>query len=143
MISESAATSSASLDATTKPTTGQGAGAIVDAYYASWTHGLAAFDETRLQEILAPDLDFTGTLAGHRIGAEGFLKGVAGVAAAVRSFTPVQRLEQGNEVAVVYDCELTRPAGVCRFAEFFRVEGGRIQSINLVYDGTEWRKLSS
>ncbi len=117
------------------------ASTIVDDYYASWTHGLAAFDEARLRQILAPDLDFTGTLAGHRVGAEGFLKGVAGVAEAVRSFTQVQRVEHGSEVAVVYDCELSRPAGVCRFAEFFRVEDGRIRSINLVYDGTEWRKL--
>lgn len=117
-------------------------GALVDAYYESWTHGPGRFDEARLREILAPDLAFNGTLAGRRIGVEGFLKGVAGVADAVRSFTPVQRLEQDNEVAVVYDCELTRPAGVCRFAEFFHIEGDRIQSINLVYDGTEWRKLS-
>jgi len=116
---------------------------LVDAYYASWTAGLDSFDEARLREVLAPDLDFTGTLAGHRVGAEGFLKGVAGVAAVVRSFSVVQRLEYGNEVAVLYDCELSRPAGVCRFAEFFRVEDGRIRSINLVYDGTEWRKLGS
>jgi hypothetical protein len=114
---------------------------VVDGYYASWSRGLADFDEARLREILAPDLDFTGTLAGHRVGAEGFLRGVAGVAEVVRSFTLVQRIEQGNEIGVLYDCELSRPAGVCRFAEFFRVEGGRIQSINLVYDGTEWRKL--
>jgi hypothetical protein len=118
------------------------AGALVDAYYASWIHGPGTFDEARLREILAPDLEFHGTLAGHRIGAEGFLKGVADVNAVVRSFTLVQRLEQGNEVAVLYDCDLTRPAGVCRFVEFFRVEGDRIRSLNLVYDGTEWRKLT-
>jgi hypothetical protein len=116
---------------------------VVDAYYASWAHGPGAFDEARLRDVLAPDLDFTGTLAGHRIGAEGFVRGVAGVAEVLRSFTLVQRVEQGNDIAVVYDCELTRPAGVCRFAEFFHVTGGRIQAINLVYDATEWRKLSS
>jgi hypothetical protein len=122
---------------------GRTAGAIVDAYYASWTRGTDAFDESGLRDILAPDLDFTGTLAGHRIGADGFVKGVAGVAAVTRSFSVVQRVEHDNDVAVVYDCELTRPAGVCRFAEFFRVAGGRIQSINLVYDGTQWRQLAN
>ena len=59
-------------------------GAIVDAYYECWSHGPGAFDETRLREILAPDLVFTGTLVGRRVGAEGFVKGVAGVAAVVR-----------------------------------------------------------
>jgi hypothetical protein len=50
-------------------------------------------------------------------------------------------LEQGNQVAVLYDCELTRPAGMQRFAEFFKIDGDRIASIKLMYDGTEWRKL--
>ncbi len=142
MISEPTHTALSKPDVAAAAATTHRASALVDAYYACWIHGLEAFDEARLREILAPGLVFNGTLAGHRIGAEGFLKGVAGVAAVVRSFTQVQRVEQGNEVAVVYDCELIRPAGVCRFAEFFRVEGGRIQSINLVYDGTEWRKLA-
>jgi hypothetical protein len=117
-------------------------GALADAYYDCWVHGIQKFNEARLREILATDLVFDGPIAGHRVGVEGFLRGLAGVAAAVRSFAVVQRLEQGNELAVIYDCELTRPAGMCRFAEFFRIEGGRIQSINLLYDATEWRKLS-
>ena len=115
---------------------------LVNAYYASWTGGPDAFDEPTLRDILAPDLVFDGPLAGHRIGAEGFIRGVQAVGAACKSFGVLQQLVQGNEMAVLYDCELTRPAGTHRFAEFFRIENGRIQSINLLYDGTEWRKLA-
>ena len=115
---------------------------LVRAYYTSWTGGPEAFDEATLREILAPDLEFDGPLAGHRLGAEGFIRGVQAVGAACRSFTVIQQLQQGEDVAVLYECELTRPVGKHRFAEFFRVENGRIQSINLLYDGTEWRKLA-
>jgi ketosteroid isomerase-like protein len=121
----------------------QTAADLTRAYYASWTGGPDAFDGPTLREILAPDLVFEGPLAGHRVGAEGFIRGVQAVGAACRSFTLIQQVQQGNDVAVLYECELTRPAGTHRFAEFFRIENGRIQSINLVYDGTEWRKLTS
>jgi SnoaL-like domain len=116
---------------------------LVSAYYASWTGGgPEAFDEATLRDILAPDLVFDGPLAGHRVGAEGFIRGVQAVGAACTSFSMIQQLAQGNDLAVLYDCELTRPAGTHRFSEFFRIENGRIQSINLLYDGTEWRKLA-
>src|SRR3954447_2631662 len=113
---------------------------LVDAYYAAWT-GSDGFEEATLREILAPDLDFYGPLAGHRRGAEGFIRGVQAVATACTAFRLIQRLEQGDEVAVLYDCDLTRPAGTFRFSEFFRIQNGRIQGIDLLYDGTEWRKL--
>lgn len=45
-------------------------------------------------------------------------------------------------MAVLYDCELTRPAGTHRFAEFFRVEDGRITELRLLFDATEYRKLA-
>jgi SnoaL-like protein len=116
---------------------------LVDAYYASWTDRDKPFDETRLRSILAPDLDFQGPLAGHRVGADGFIRGVHDVYAALKSFELVQRLEQDNQVAVLYDCELTRPAGIHRFAEFLQVNGDHIVAIKLMYDGTEWRKLAA
>src|SRR5689334_16924003 len=116
---------------------------LVDAYYASWTDPSAPFDEARLRSILGPELEFDGPLAGHRVGAEAFIRGVQAVYAALKSFTLLQRVEQSGQIAVLYDCDLTRPAGKYRFAEFFRVDNDRIQSINLLYDGTEWRKLAS
>jgi ketosteroid isomerase-like protein len=114
---------------------------LVSAYYASWTGGAEAFDEDQLRTILAPDLVFDGPLAGHRVGADYFIQGVHNVAKAVKDFRVVQRLDQSEEVSVLYECDMTRPEGTHRFAEFFRIQDGRIQGINLLYDGTEWRKL--
>ena len=114
----------------------------VEAYYESWKNGPECFDEERLREVLDPRLDFHGSIAGHRVGAEGFIKGVGDIARALKSFRMIQFLREGNEAAAMYECELSRPAGIFRFAEFFRIENGRIVSLNLCYDGTEFRKLS-
>jgi SnoaL-like domain len=114
---------------------------LIDAYYASWTDPTAEFDDARLRSVLAPDLDFQGPLAGHRVGADGFIRGVHDVYAALKSFSLIHRVEQGDTVAVLYDCDLRRPSGTHRFAEFFDVANGRIQAIKLMYDGTEWRNL--
>jgi len=115
---------------------------VVNAYYESWKHGPAAFDEERLRQILAPDLQFHGSIAGHRVGAEPFIKGVADIAGALKSFRMVQMLHEDDQVAAIYECDLTRPEGTFRFAEFFRVADGKIRTLNLSYDGTEFRKLA-
>jgi ketosteroid isomerase-like protein len=114
----------------------------VEAYYDSWKYGAEHFDEDRLREVLDPNLDFFGSIAGHRTGAEGFIRGVGDIARALKSFRMIQLLRDGNQAAAIYECELTRPEGTFRFAEFFTVENGRIVSLNLCYDGTEFRKLS-
>jgi hypothetical protein len=112
---------------------------VVDAYYDSWING---FDETRLRSILHPELEFNGPLAGQRVGAEPFIRGVADIARALKSFRWIQRIDGDDEVAAMYECDLSRPEGTFRFAEFFRVENCKIRSLNLSYDGTEFRKLT-
>jgi ketosteroid isomerase-like protein len=114
---------------------------LVTAYYEAWTRG--TFDEDRLRAILAEDLVFEGPLAGHRVGAEGFIRGVRDVSNALKDFRLIHRLENGDQVAVLYDCDLARPAGTHRFAEFFSIQDGRIRAINLLYDGTAWRNLAA
>jgi ketosteroid isomerase-like protein len=114
---------------------------MVTAYYEAWTRG--TFDEDRLRSILAEDLVFEGPLAGRRVGADAFLRGVRDVSNALKDFRLIQRLENEDEVSVLYDGDLTRPAGTHRFAEFFSIRDGRIRAINLLYDGTEWRKLAA
>jgi ketosteroid isomerase-like protein len=114
----------------------------VRAYYETFRHGGGAFDAARLLELLAPDLLFEGPLIGRRTGAEALVPGVERFAKSVTAFRLIQELCSGNEVAVLYDCDLTRPAGTHRFAEFFRVENGRITELRLLFDATEYRKFA-
>jgi len=101
----------------------------IDTYYAL----LADFDAERLRAILAPDLDFEGSIAGRRSGAEPFIAGAAQFAAAARAITMLQR----EPTAALYDAEL--PGGTVRFAEFFEIGDGRITRLILHYDAAAFR----
>jgi ketosteroid isomerase-like protein len=107
---------------------------LARAYYASWQHGATRFDEARLRTLLAPDLEFDGPLAGHRIGAEGFLKGLADFARRVTSLHMLEEVSADNRVALMYDCDVVGADKPIRFAEFLRIEHDRIQAITLLYD---------
>jgi len=110
---------------------------LVQAYYDTLKDGMASFDEDRLRRILAPDLVFEGPIAGRHVGAEGFIKGVAGFAETMRGLTMLQQLNAGNAAAALYDAEM--PGGIVRFAEFFQTADGKIQSLRLLYDAHEYR----
>ena len=117
-----------------------GAGTLVRAYYGCWRNGIATFDKERLAEILAEDLDFEGSIAGKRRGSAGFIVGLQRFVEGLKAPIHVQQqVEAGDEAAVLYDAEI--PGGSMRFAEFFRVENGRIASIKLLYDAAQYRAL--
>src|SRR5437588_4102038 len=113
---------------------------LIDTYYGSWRDGISTFDEARVQGVLAEDLDFEGPIAGKRRGAAGFVGGlkrfVEGLQAPIHV---LHQVDSGDQAAVMYDADL--PKGTMRFAEFFRVGEGRIQSIRLLYDAAQYRAL--
>ena len=113
---------------------------LISDYYASWKEGISTFDEARVQGVLAENLDFEGPIAGKRQGAAGFVGGlkrfVEGLRAPIRI---LQDIKSSNQAAVLYDADL--PEGTMRFAEFFQVADGRIQSIRLLYDAAQYRAL--
>jgi ketosteroid isomerase-like protein len=114
-----------------------GTAQIVRTYYDILTGGIETFDPARLRTILATDLVFEGPIAGHVVGAERFSNGVSGFIETMRSLNMVHQLYAADTAATLYDAEM--PGGTVRFAEFFRVEDGKIQTLRLVYDATEYR----
>jgi ketosteroid isomerase-like protein len=113
---------------------------LVRAYYDSWRNGIASFDRDTLTRILAEDLDFEGPIAGKRRGAAGFIGGLQRFVEGLQKPIDVQQqVESAGEAAVLYEAEI--PGGAMRFAEFFRVQGGRIGSIKLLYDAAQYRAL--
>ncbi len=113
---------------------------VVDEYYASWRNGISSFDENRVRGVLVENLDFEGPIAGKRQGAAGFVGGLKRFVEGLRA--PIQILQQmdsGEQAAVLYDADL--PEGTMRFAEFFQVRDGRIESIKLLYDAAQYRAL--
>jgi SnoaL-like domain len=112
---------------------------LLHAYYDTLRGGLPSIDTGRLRAILAPDLVFEGPIAGHRVGADGFILGVRGFVETMRSLSMLQQVCAENEAAALYDAEL--PGGTMRFAEFFRMEEDKIHSLRLLYDPTQYRAL--
>jgi hypothetical protein len=115
-------------------------GELVNAYYDSWRNGITSFDQTRIGAALAEDLDFEGPIAGKRRGAAGFIGGLTRFVEGLQApISILHRVDAGDEAAALYDADL--PGGTMRFAEFFHVESGRIQSIRLLYDASQYRAL--
>jgi hypothetical protein len=113
---------------------------LIGDYYAGWKDGISSFDEARVRAVLVEDLDFEGPIAGKRRGATGFVGGLTRFVEGLRAPIHIlQEINSGNEGAVLYDAEL--PEGTMRFAEFFQVGDGRIQSIKLLYDAAQYRAL--
>lgn len=118
-------------------TTTRSTAEVVGTYYEVLGGGAATFDPGRLQAILAPDLVFEGPIAGRRVGAEGFIKGVSGFVATATRLELLHQLIDGDAAAGLYDAEL--PGGKVRFGEFFHVADGRIDTLRLLYDGAAYR----
>jgi ketosteroid isomerase-like protein len=113
---------------------------LIGDYYASWKEGISTFDEARVRGVLAENLDFEGPIARKRQGAAGFVGGLKRFVEGLRA--PIhflQEIHSSDQAAVVYDADL--PEGTMRFAEFFQVGEGRIQSIKLLYDAAQYRTL--
>jgi hypothetical protein len=114
---------------------------LVGAYYASWQNGIASFDPAQLRRLLADELLFEGPIAGSRTGADSFLRGLEDFVRSLRSLRMLTQIHAGSDASALYDCDLGPSAGTLRFAEFMHVENDRIQSIRLVYDPNEFRRL--
>ena len=113
---------------------------LMRAYYDCWGKGFETLDSARLRTLLAPDLIFETPL-NQRRGADSCLTGIAGFSKTLKSLSMLQLLAAGADGAAVYDCRLTMPVSELRCAEFFRIEGERIQGIKLVFDATGYRKV--
>lgn len=111
--------------------------ALVDYYRVLTAGGDAEATAAALRPLLSEHLDFTGSLAGHRPDStEGFLRGVAGFVVTVRRVEFVRDVHDAGGSAVLYDAAM--PGGVVRFAEFFTLADGVIDSVHLHYDGADY-----
>ena len=111
----------------------------IETYYEILQSGADRFDAEQLRAILAPELVFEGPIAGHRVGAEPFCKGVVGFVAALRHLEMHQLLTTPGHAAALYDAEL--PGGICRFAGFFELDTGVITGLRLVFDPKRYIEL--
>jgi hypothetical protein len=76
---------------------------------------------------------------GRKEKLDDFLPGLARFVKTLKAQRMLQLFAVAGEAAAIYDCELTTPVSLLRYAEIFRVEGERITSIRLVFDASAYR----
>jgi len=112
---------------------------LVRAYYDGWKGLPGRCDEGILHRVLHPRLQFESPVSKYDT-LEAFLPGLTRFNGTVRARHMLQMFANGDEAAAIYDCELTAPVDSLRCAEIFRVEGGCICSIRLVFDASAYNK---
>jgi ketosteroid isomerase-like protein len=115
---------------------------LVRDFYNSWKRGHTTLDETRLRSFLASDVELEGPLAGRTQGVETYVAGLKRFAQGVTDLRILRMIAQESEVAVLFECDLVRPKGTFRFAEFLQVAEGRIRRDQLVFDTVEFRRAA-
>ena len=111
---------------------------LLGAYYDSWQGGIERFDEARLRKVVHPRLVFESPM-GRKDQIEDLVTGLGRFNQTMNSRRMLQLFAVGDEAAAIYDCELQPPINHLRCTEFFRVEGGQITVIRLVFDATPYR----
>ena len=101
---------------------------IVERYFEAWT----TKDFETARSLLHDDLDFTGPLETVE-DADALLRSLQALAPIVTGVERHGVLAQGDEVAVFYDVH-TVPVETAPVAEWYRIRGGKIASIQAFFD---------
>jgi hypothetical protein len=110
---------------------------VIRTYYRILTGGIDNYgDGQELVPLLADDLDFEGSIAGHVTGAAHFRQGVKGFIANVNKIDVIQEVHGADGTAILYDAHM--PRGIVRLAEFFKFADGKIQRLRLQYDPADY-----
>jgi hypothetical protein len=104
----------------------------------SYLDAVGKKDFRRVEQLLAPDLRFTGP-ASNRDSAQDFIGALKRLGAIHVRNEPTRVFVDGDEVCVIYDFVTDTPAGALPAIEWLRFAGERIQSINLYYDRVPWK----
>jgi quinol monooxygenase YgiN len=111
---------------------------VAEAYYASWDN-LKAGDETAVRATITDDVVFRGTIVAETNGARAFIDGLKGLVTIMKSRRELSAVYSPSEAFVLYEVETTTPAGTVRFADYLRVENGKIKVDTLTFDATALR----
>jgi len=101
---------------------------IVERYFDAWTSG----DFETARSLLHDDMSFRGPIDTFET-ADALLGSIKGLAQIVTGAERRGLIADGNQVAVVYDLH-TGPVPTAPVAEWYRVEQGKIVSMEAFFD---------
>jgi SnoaL-like domain len=109
---------------------------IVEGYSKAWTSG----DIETARSYLADDLEFRGSIDSFN-DADSLISAISVFLHILKSVEMISTFYDESEAILMYDCVTDSPAGTIRTVEYFKVNGGKIREIKLVFDASELRKL--
>ena len=106
----------------------------------SYNDAVGRGDFKAARKFLQDDLSFQGPLDTFN-RAEDFLAAIQRLAGIVEAVDVKKMFVDGDDVCVLYD--MKSKAGTSFIAEWFRIRGGRIASIRVVFDARSFVALQS
>jgi hypothetical protein len=101
---------------------------------------VARHEFSRLERLLAPDLEFRGP-SMTRSSAADFIQALKRISA-IHVRSDVKRVfVDGDEACVIYDFVTDTASGALATIEWLRFDGDRIRSIDLYYDRVPWQPV--
>jgi hypothetical protein len=108
---------------------------VVEQYFDAWTSG--NFDAARA--LLRDDMSFRGPIDTFD-NADALLASIKGLAQIVTGSKRRGLIADGGQVAVIYDLH-TQPVPTSHVAEWYRVEDGKIVSMEAFFDARPFAAL--
>lgn len=94
-------------------------------------------------DLLAEDYKFNGPMSNANSKTE-FIQLAQQVGASLTGLRVIRAIENGNWVSVLYEFRTSIPGLESNLGtEWFRLDEGKIQESQLIYDATGWHKLYS
>ena len=110
--------------------------AIVDEYFDLWAQG--KYEESG--RLLSDGLRFRGPFDSFDDSAS-FIQAVKRLGPIIKEIRKRKQFVDGQDVCIIYDFVTDTPAGTVPIAEWFHVEGGKINSILAIFDARPFAAL--
>jgi ketosteroid isomerase-like protein len=108
---------------------------VAEAFFDSWT----GKDFERARELLHDDVSFEGPIESFT-SADSYLASLQQLSGIVTGAEKLKLFVDGDDVCVIYDLK-TAPVPSSRTCEWYRVQGGKIAAVSVVFDARPFAPL--
>jgi hypothetical protein len=108
---------------------------VAEGFFDAWT----SKDFGRARELLRDDVSFEGPIDSFR-DADSYVTSLRQLSGIVTGVQKQKVFVDGDDVCVIYDLK-TAPVPSSRTCEWYRVHGGKVASVSVVFDARPFAQL--
>ena len=105
-----------------------------------YQRALGKNDWEAARKFLRDDMQFKGPLATHD-RPEGYLEDLKRLHPIIKGVDMKKVFADGDDVCLLYDMHTNTPAGTAFISEWYRVHGGKIASLRVVFDARPFAQM--